>query len=151
MSYLDRQGIPDSLLTMDSEDSYTFDEAVGLLDAFSLITRSSSGNASNIHRLVQVATRAWLSEYEKKHDASAQEAQHLLAERFPEGWFENWSTCAKYLPHADAVLNYGSIGQTAAQAASRATLLLHTSSYLRKQGRLEIAESRSQESLQIRR
>lgn len=149
MGFLDRQGIPVSLLIMDNENSFDFHEAIGLLEAFSLITRSSSGDASSLHRLVQVATRAWLSEYENKHDASAQEAQRLLAERFPEGWYDNWLTCAMYLPHADAILHYHFSDKTEAQAALRATLLLNTSSYLRRQGRLEIAESRSLESKRI--
>ena len=99
--------------------------------------------------IVQVATRAWLSEYEKDRDALAQESQRLLAERFPEGWYQNWSTCALYLPHADAILQYKFTNQTEAQASSRATLLLSTASYLRRSGRLETAEIRSQDSKQI--
>ena len=100
--------------------------------------------------IVQVATRAWLSEYEENDpDALAQEAQRLLAERYPEGWYQNWSTCALYLPHADAILQYEFMNRTEAQAASRATLLLSTASYLRRSGRLETAEIRSRDSRQI--
>ena len=51
MSFLDRQGIPDSLITLDGEDSFAFDDAIGLLCAFSLISRDPSGNASEMHRL----------------------------------------------------------------------------------------------------
>ena len=51
MSFLDRQGIPDSLVTLDDEDPFVFDDAIGLLCAFSLISRDPSGNASNMHRL----------------------------------------------------------------------------------------------------
>ena len=148
MSFMDRQGVPDSLLILDDEDSFVFDEAIGLLNAFSLINRGSS-DTSNIHRLVQVATRAWLSEYENKHSPSAQEAQRLLAERFPEGWYENWNICALYLPHADVVLKHNFVDSNEAQDAARAVLLLNTASYLRRQGRLEDAEVRSAESREI--
>lgn len=51
MSFLDRQGIPDSLITLDDDDSFAFDDAIGLLCAFSLISRDPSGNASEMHRL----------------------------------------------------------------------------------------------------
>ena len=51
MSFLDRQGIPDNLITLDDEDSFAFDDAIGLLCAFSLISRDPSGNASKMHRL----------------------------------------------------------------------------------------------------
>ena len=38
MSFMDQQGIPCSLLIADEEDEFNFEEAMGLLEAFSLIT-----------------------------------------------------------------------------------------------------------------
>ena len=150
MSVLDRQGIPDSLLLKDDEDSFDFDEAIGLLESFSLITRSPSGKSSSMHRLVQVATRAWLQEYEGSAEDVAEEALSLLASRYPEGIYENWTICATYLPHADAVLRYNFIERTENLEAAKAQLLAYCSSYLRRQGNFGPAELRSAESWKIR-
>ena len=150
MSFLDRQGIPDSLLIEDGEDSFEFEEAVGLLDAFSLVTRNATDDASNMHRLVQMATRAWLQEYEATAEGTATDALKLLALRFPNGTYENWSICAAYLPHADAILGYRFTERTKDLEAARAQLLLDTASYLRRQGRFGLAEMRSAESRDIR-
>lgn len=148
MSFLDRQSVPDSLLTLEGEDSYDFEDAIELLNSFSLITRNESNDSSNMHRLVQVATRAWLLEYERSADTVAIEALNLLSARFPNGWYENWSICSQLIPHADAVLT--SFAQCAeSQAASKAQLLLNTASYFRRQGRFEPAEVRSAEAKAI--
>lgn len=150
MSFLDRQGIPDNLVLEDDEGSYDFDEAVSVLDSFSLITRNPTGDASNMHRLVQVATRAWLLEYEGSAESTATDALKILASRFPNGTYENWSTCAMFLPHADAILRYKFADRTNEHEAARGQLLLDTAAYLRRQGRFGPAEMRSAESRAIR-
>ena len=150
MSFLDRQGIPDSLLLQDSEDLFDFDDAIALLDSFSLITRNSTGDCSSMHRLVQMAMRAWLQEYEDSAEVVAEKALYLLASKFPEGIYENWSICATYLPHVDAILGYEFIEQTKGRKAARAQLLVDSASYLRRQGRFGPAELRSVESKDIR-
>ena len=150
MSFLDRQGIPDSLLVEDDEDSLDFDEAIDLLDSYSLVTRNSADDTSNMHRLVQVATLAWLRDFEGSSEEVAGEALNLMSRKFPDGTFENWSICATYLPHADAVLRYKFAGPTKDVQAARAQLLVNTASYLRRQGRFEMAKMRSAESRQIR-
>ena len=61
MSFLDRQGIPDSLITLDDDDPFAFDDAIGLLCAFSLISRDPSGNASEMHRLGTTRQSIFLS------------------------------------------------------------------------------------------
>ena len=148
MSFFDRQSIPDSLLIMDDEEPMDFEESVEILNSFSLIARNERNDSSDMHRLVQVATRAWLLEDEGSAESTAAEALDLLSTRFPNGWYENWNTCSMLLPHADAVL--GSFRErTDAHAASKAKLLLNTSSYLRRQGRFASAESRSAESKAI--
>jgi len=150
MSILDRQGIPDSLVLEDDEVSFDFDEAVGILDSFSLITRNPTGDASSMHRLVQVATRAWLREHEGSAETTATDALKLLASRFPNGNFENWSTCAIFLPHADAILRYKFAKRTKEHEIASSKLLLNTAVYLRRQGRFGPAEQRSAESRAIR-
>ena len=149
MSFLDRQDIPLSLLRLPQEDAFDFDEAVGVLEAFSLITLSATDTACNIHRLVQIATRAWLAEYENKRDQYAAEALSLLADRYPDGFFENWSTCAAYLPHAYSILRYNFAEKDASISIDRATLLLHLSSYLRRQGKFDDSERGAEESMAL--
>ena len=149
MSFLDRQGIPSALLISEDEDPFDFDEAIGLLEAFSLVTRNTLGDACNIHRLVQIATRAWLSGFENKPDNIAARTLALLASRYPYGSDENWSTCAVYLPHAEAILRHNFADCIKANLIARATLLLNTSSYLRSQGRFDAAELEAEESMHI--
>src|SRR5207249_242408 len=104
MSFLDRQGIPDSLLVDDNEDPMDFEDAMAVLLAFSLVVANASGNSYDIHRLAQLATRAWLTEYDKSGEEKwASEALILLSLRFPIGQYENWATCASQLPHAEMV------------------------------------------------
>ena len=148
MSFLDRQSIPDSLLIIDDEEAIDFEDAVEILNAFSLISRNERNDSSDMHRLVQLATRAWLLEDGASAERIAAEALDLLSMKFPKGWYENWSTCSMFLPHADAILVSFSV-RTDAHAASKAKLLLNTASYLRRQGRFEPAELRSAESKAI--
>lgn len=149
MSFLDRQSIPDILMIDTDEDTFDFDEAIGLLDSFSLIARTSSGDTSNMHRLVQVGTRAWLQEIEGSAETTALAALSRLT-RFPQGTYENWATCAMYLPHADAILQYKFVSDTREVKRVRAELLVLTAAYLRRQGRFSPAKERSLEAKNIR-
>ena len=86
MSFLDRQGIPKSLIL--DEDDMGFDDAIGMLDAFSLIEMNDQFDTYEVHRLVQLATRAWLSKYDEGGGKSwASQALELLSARFPSGQY----------------------------------------------------------------
>ena len=148
MSFLDRQGIPFSLLIADEENEFDFEEAMGLLEAFSLVTLDTHRCECNVHGLVTVAVRAWLSEYENKRAAVAAQVLEKVSERFPEGFFDSWSTCRIYLPHAEEVLS-SSVGVQAPSSHARASLLLSMSTFLREQGKYEASELRAVESMEI--
>ena len=148
MSFLDRQGIPFSLLTADEEDEFQFEEAMGLLEAFSLVTLDTHRCECNVHGLVTVAVRAWLSEYENERAAIAAQVLETVCERFPGGFFDSWSTCRIYFPHAEAVLS-SSVGVQASSLHARASLLLSMSTFLREQGKYEASELRAMESMEI--
>ena len=60
MAVLDRQGIPKALLLRDGERRTEFTTALGMLQAFSLVTSEKGGVSFEIHRLVQVSTQRWL-------------------------------------------------------------------------------------------
>ena len=148
MSFLDRQGIPFSLLIANEENEFDFEEAMGLLEAFSLVTLDTHRCECNVHGLVTVAVRAWLSEYENKRAAIAAQILETVSERFPEGFFDSWSTCRIYLPHAEEVLS-SSVGIQAQSLHARASLLLSMSTFLREQGKYEASELRAVESMEI--
>ena len=149
MSFMDQQAIPFSLLIADEEDTFDFDEAMGLLEAFSLVTLDTYRYACNVHRLVTVAVQAWLSEYENKHGTIAAQVLKKLSNRFPDGYFETWPTCRIYFPHAEEVLRSSSALIQAESLHAKAYLLLNLAMFLRTQGRYEASELRAMESMQI--
>lgn len=149
MSFLDNQGIPFSLLIADNEDTFDFEEAMGLIEAFSLVTIDIQRYACNVHRLVTVAIQGWLLEYENKYDAMGVQALELIAKRFPDGSFDDWPTCRTYYPHAEAILRHDPGKRVDSVRHARASLLLKTSTYLRSQGRFEASELGAEESMRI--
>ena len=61
MACVNPKDIPRSLLLISEGSSQKQQtDAIGILDAFSLITRHEGGSAFDIHRLVHLATRGWL-------------------------------------------------------------------------------------------
>lgn len=149
MSFIDQQGIPFSLLIADEEDSFAFEEAMGLLEAFSLVTLDTDRYSCNVHRLVTVAVQAWLSEYDNKREMIAAQVLELVSDRFPNGFFESWPTCRIYFPHAEEVLRSSAAVIQAGSFHAKASLLLNLSTFLRTQGRYEASELRARESMQL--
>jgi hypothetical protein len=62
MAMLDRQQIPDFLLSASYPNPLDLEAALSPLDEFSLITTDKGGVIFEIHRLVQLATRKWLEQ-----------------------------------------------------------------------------------------
>lgn len=149
MSFMDQQGIPFSLLIADEEDNFDFEEAMGLLEAFSLVTLDTHRYSCNVHRLVTVAVQAWLSEYENKREMVAAQVLELVSDRFPNGYFESWPTCRIYFPHAEEVLRSSAAVIRAGTLHAKASLLLNLSNFLRTQGRYDASELRARESMQF--
>jgi Tetratricopeptide repeat len=152
ISFLDRQRIPISLLTPgDEEDSGEIYEAIGILEAFSLVVANKTDHNYDMHRLVQVATRAWLSSHDRNGGEEwAEKALSLVATRFPSAEFENWPICASYLPHSEAVLSFKFGTVSDERRSLRAKLLLNTSWYLEQQGSLSSARTQIEDSFQLR-
>jgi len=147
MSVLDRQGIPKSLLRQDNDKSIEFTKAIGVLQAFSLITTENSGISFEIHRLVHLATQKWL-ELQGEMNLWREEALKVVSEVYPVGIFENWAVCNSLGPHMQAVIEYTFDSKTC-QLYS-ATLLSNAIQYDLKQGRYDIALDKCTKALTIR-
>ncbi|KAI9785537.1 MAG: hypothetical protein M1839_009278 [Geoglossum umbratile] len=149
MSLLDQQSTPISLLVGDNENPVDFDDAIGILEAFSFVSVDETGTICSMHRLVQAATRAWRWDQEDciSKDIASQVVQ-ILSSRFPDGEFQTWKARAQYLPHAESVLSrFG--GQSEPDDLTRAKLLCSIGGYLRKQGNHPLAKLKARESLDI--
>jgi len=59
MAVLDRQGIPKYLLRRDSDGEVDIFDALGTLQAFSMITAEKGEDIFEIHRLVQLSVQRW--------------------------------------------------------------------------------------------
>jgi hypothetical protein len=155
MSFLDRQAIPIDLLQYEDEDTFDFDEAAGVLQAFSLIQSDDAGQTFDMHRLVQLATRWWLTDDKGGAEEKwASEALRQLALKFPPP--QSISTkayldlCVILLPHAELALRYSIKPGSAKADLDRASLLVSTSSYLNWTGSYKDAIRKAEESYSIR-
>lgn len=126
MSFFDRQGIPDSLLYQtysegtkdqasppDDESGASSvsgieldgkqEEDIAVLRKFSLISVDVDGSTFQIHRLVQLAVRAWV-----ETSGSLESYKQLYIERlcaaFPLVSHKNWGRCQLLFAHAEAAV-----------------------------------------------
>jgi tetratricopeptide (TPR) repeat protein len=149
MAFLDPQDIPSSLVVLENEDPVAFIDAIRDLEVHSLIMTNEQGSSYNIHRLVQLATRTWLTEHGNAGRWASQ-ALSILAARFPSAEYETWRLCAAYLPHAEATLDCNLEDCSEINVLARATLLCKTSVYLNTQGSFEAARTKAKESVELR-
>lgn len=150
MSFFDRQEIPRVFLLNyyerrnDGQDgALEVTKAIGHLLSFCLIREEASQNI-NIHRLIQITTRKWLSIQRHEH-AYEGEALLTVLEMFPDGRnVENWSTRTAYLAHAQVVRGLtSSIGD---RETKRACLITKIGIFFREEGRWKEAEEAHKEA-----
>lgn len=103
MAFLDPQGVPKALLNHNSIPWLTLTTALGILQAYSLISTGSASETYDMHRLVHITTRKWL-ETSGQHKKWAVQALTMLSINFPNGDYDSWQTCALFLPHALKVI-----------------------------------------------
>jgi tetratricopeptide (TPR) repeat protein len=149
MSLLDRQDIPQEFLTSDDISVVDFEEAIGILKSYSLITEGSAENCFSMHQMVQEVARVTLTdEPENAFRQFAFRAVQVLASKFPDGEFATWKTCARYLPHAEAVLRRGVEGKPTEYLLEFTRLLSNVAFYTSKHKFPEAIEQ-AEESLRI--
>jgi len=120
-----------------ASDAVQFDDAIGALRRFSLVSRS--GDVLSVHRLVQAVTRERIAEEARKRWAAA--AARAVDRAFP---FESddvrtWPVCSRLLPHALATADHCEPLNVAADETG--SLLNQAGLYLK--GRAEFARARA--------
>ncbi|KAJ5539309.1 hypothetical protein N7513_007641 [Penicillium frequentans] len=102
ISYLEPKAIPRSILpTLDSEEEMEF--AIGTLCSYGFLTRRNNEDMFDMHSLVQLSTRVWITEARKTQQIIATLTHHM-DEIFPSNEYTNRDTWRMYLPHALEVL-----------------------------------------------
>ena len=145
MACVDRKDIPQSLLPAGSSRKKEID-AVGTLDAFSLITRRPADMALDLHRLVHLATRNWLRKQESLAQWTREVISRLL-EVFPDSAHGNRSKWRILLPHARYVLESNLVRQG---DEARIGLAWRYATSLYSDGRYNEAEMCFQEVMETR-
>ena len=145
MAFLDRNGIPRSLLKRDNMRTVDFVSALGALQAFSLIGVEKGGASFEMHRLVQLAMQRWLRKSRAKWQDDVLE---VLSERFPVGDYCNWKECEMLSPHAQMAITYSNLSN--ASELRRAKILHNLARFDGEQTRYELAEERYTEVVAIR-
>ena len=102
MSCVNPKDIPQVLLPPGPSRKKETD-AIGMLNAYSFVSRRTADNALDIHRLVHLVMRNWLRE-RKLLVYWAAKATQRLEEVFPDNDYKNRSIWRPYLAHARYVL-----------------------------------------------
>lgn len=97
ISYIEWKAIPRSILPTDHPKAQ-LEEAIGTLCAYSFLERRGDGKKFDMHRLVHLATRIWVSEKRAVEALSIKAMKHLL-EAFPSDDYRNREIWRDYLPH----------------------------------------------------
>jgi tetratricopeptide (TPR) repeat protein len=146
-AFLDPEAIPEDLLTEGAAvlgptlkpittDAFKRNAAIEALRTFSLLKRNAEMKTLNVHRLVQVVLRESMDKQIQKR--WAERAIRTVSASFPQGRFENWEQCQRFLPHALTCATL--IEEYHFTFIDAARLLTNTGWYLREHARYAEAE-----------
>ena len=150
MSFFDRQGIPEELLTSryETSDSISdFEDDIHMLRSYSLVAIGTKCNVFEMHRLVQFATKKWL-ERDNKLEKWKEKYIAIMARIFPVGRHENWERCQALFPHAELVIEYRPMNKDFLQ--EWATILFNAAWYAFELGKYNKAEEMDRRALEGR-
>jgi tetratricopeptide (TPR) repeat protein len=177
MSFFDRQGIPKNVLqrqaeqggaqlnqqehkretvdrnkdddrTQSSMSEDDFNEDMEALANFHLISVNTNNRVFEMHALVQLATRNWLSSNGKFEHWREHFISNLCA-AFPAGEYENWEVCKALYAHAKSAA--GHRPEKESSLAQWGALLYHASWYAWSMGNITDAESLALNSVEASR
>ncbi|KAF3768256.1 hypothetical protein M406DRAFT_51972, partial [Cryphonectria parasitica EP155] len=149
MSFFDRQGIPESLVRPPANivTAQRFEDNLAMLRNYCLISLNKTGDVFEMHNLVQLATRKWLSVYERTEMFKEQFISRI-AHEFPTGDYSNWATCQTLFAHVEGAIHHRPKGEK--QLEEWAQVLYNGSWYARGQGRYSLAETMAKKSRDAR-
>ncbi|KFA46642.1 hypothetical protein S40293_08203 [Stachybotrys chartarum IBT 40293] len=113
-----------------------FEEDVGMLRDYCLVTTNEQGDEFEMHGLVQLSTRKWLT-VSGQQEMFKQQYIKRMASAFPTGAYETWTTCRSLFAHAQVAVDYP---PNADGVEEWATLLHNAGWYAWLQGRYDVAE-----------
>jgi tetratricopeptide (TPR) repeat protein len=145
MACIEPKDIPESLLPSGLSQKKHID-AIGTLNAYSFITRRSERSLLDLHRLVHLATRNWLSENGYISEWTSK-AIRRLAEVFPSSGYKNRSMWRSYLPHTIYALHLKNNDE---KSENYVDLLSKVGTCLHRDGRYNEAESYLVEAMETR-
>ncbi|KAJ6025038.1 hypothetical protein N7540_005835 [Penicillium herquei] len=102
ISYLEPKRIPRSILpTLDLEEKMEY--SIGTLCSYGFLIKRGNENMFDVHSLVQLSTRLWITDTQKTQQIIATLTQHI-DKCFPSNDYANRDTWRTYLPHALKIL-----------------------------------------------
>src|SRR6266516_2187775 len=126
-------------------DAFKLDQALEMLQAYSLVQRDGKNRMLSIHRLVQAVLIDTMSPRQRLQ--WKERVVRVVNEAFPGGEFEEWTRCGRLLPHALVCvtwIKHVSMPIPVAQVLDKA------GTYLRERGQYSEAELLLERALEIR-
>ncbi|KAL2803170.1 hypothetical protein BJX63DRAFT_80362 [Aspergillus granulosus] len=145
MACIDSRDIPLSLLPPAMSDNEQT-KAIGLLNAYSFVSRQADTTLLTLHRLVHLGTRMWLRRNHKLDQQIIKTAHHFNTV-FPTGEPENRKRWREYLPHIIALFKEKGFKT---EQANYTKLLHRAGQCLYEDGRYKEAEELAVQVLDIR-
>ncbi|KAK2059691.1 TPR-like protein [Colletotrichum caudatum] len=123
-----------------SEDGSEFDDFeddIGMLREFSLVTITTQKGVLEMHPLVRFCTQIWLSATENLRKWR-RTYLHVISREYPPERYENWAKCQELEPHTHSFVNDKPEDRDDLQALSQ--LLSHMGRYKLAMGKYKEAE-----------
>lgn len=106
MSFIDRQDISKSILPGGRNPTeLLFEKALGTLQGYSMVSAGSKDDSYDIHGLIQLCMRSWLTENGERNKG-LRTVVNEFSNNFPDPIWQYWQECSRYLPHIQAVSHY---------------------------------------------
>ena len=126
-------------------DALLRDQALEILQAYSLVRRDGESRILSVHRLMQAVLQDELEEVERRN--WAERAMLAVNSAFPKVEHGTWPCCERLLSHALLAAQFIEEFQIMSEEAGR--LLNQTATYLRERARYPEAEPLYQRALRI--
>ncbi|KAF5667156.1 kinesin light chain [Fusarium heterosporum] len=151
MSFFNPHGIPEFVLRDYSAHSIQevdgdlddFENDLDVLRGYSLVSVTAAKDLCEMHAMVQVCTRTWIS-----NSGNVEEWRKLFLQSmsrcFPNGEFETWPLCKLLLPHLESVTKVEPLTE---DLEGWAGLLLDYGYYMKQMENVKLAEELTKRAL----